>query len=265
MSSLHNAVVVITGGGTGVGQGLAYEASRRGARIVVASPDPADETVDEITDAGGDARWISCDVSSYEQVRALAAAVAKDFGGANVIVNNAAGSHSGGRLFECDPELVRRQFEINALGVFNGIHAFVPLLKEAAARGELAHVLNVGSEHSFGVPPTVPPISNYTVTKYTTLGFTDTCRRDFEGTGIGVSLLAPSWVLTALLKDLLRDGPEEIRVAARDKHQTPEEVARLAFDGVLQGRHIIATNPASTDFVRTFSLERIAAFEEMTR
>lgn len=265
MPTFDNAVVVVTGGGTGVGQGLAYEASRRGARVVIASPRPADETVSHILDGGGQARWIECDVSSYDQVSALAEAVVSNFGGANMIVNNAAGSHSGARIFESDPEKVRHQFEINTLGVFNGIHAFFPHLKAAAERGELAHVLNVGSEHSFGVPPKVPPMSNYTVSKYTTLGFTDASRRDFEGTGVGVSLLAPSWVLTEGLADIMINGPEEIRRSAEGKHQTTEEVARLAFDGVADGKHIIATNPASAEFVRTFSQERIAAFDEIVR
>jgi NAD(P)-dependent dehydrogenase (short-subunit alcohol dehydrogenase family) len=71
---------------------------------------------------------------------------------------------------------------VNVTGVFNGIRAFATDLKAQAAAGRPAHILNVGSEHSLGVPPHVMPISTYTVSKYATLAFTDTARRDFAGT-----------------------------------------------------------------------------------
>jgi NAD(P)-dependent dehydrogenase (short-subunit alcohol dehydrogenase family) len=260
---LEDAVVVVTGGGTGVGQGLAFEASRRGARVVIAAPDPADETLARIEKSGGQAIWVQSDVSSHAQMNALAREVVSHFGGVNLLINNAILSASGGRLQDCDPDMVKRQYEVNILGVFNGIHAFFPHLKASADRGALAHVLNVGSEHSFGIPPYVPPISSYTVTKYTSLGFTDTCRRDFEGTGIGVSLLAPSWVLTDGLRRLLGQLPDEMRTEIEAHYQTTEEVARAAFDGIAEGRHIIATNAVSTAFIRDFTLERLSAFEQL--
>jgi NAD(P)-dependent dehydrogenase (short-subunit alcohol dehydrogenase family) len=255
--------VVITGGGTGVGAGLAYEANNRGAKVIIAAPDPATGTVNTITAAGGEAVWFAADVSEYADMRSLAEFVVSRFGKVNMLVNNAVGSGSGGRLYEADPGKVKRQFEINILGVFNGIHAFYPYLKAAADRGEFAHVLNVGSEHSFGVPPFVPPLSTYTVSKYTSLGFADTARRDFDGTGVGVSVLAPSYVLTEGLRQVLIDGPEEFRDSAQGRYQTTDEVARKAFDGVARGQYIIATNPqVSAEFARHYSHERIQAFEE---
>jgi NAD(P)-dependent dehydrogenase (short-subunit alcohol dehydrogenase family) len=259
----QNAVVVVTGGGTGVGAGLAREAHRRGARVVIAAPDPATETVEAITAAGGQAVWIRADVSQYADMQALATSVTDRFGAVNMVINNAVGSGGFGRLQEADPEQVKRSFEINILGVFNGIHAFYSHLKAAADRGEFAHVLNVGSEHSFGVPPFVPPLSAYTVSKYTSLGFTDAARRDFQGSGVGVSILAPSYVLTEGLQRVLVDGPEEFKQSAQGRYQTTEEVARRAFDGVLRGQHIIATNPkVSGEFAQWYSRERLQAFDE---
>src|SRR5262249_44836357 len=152
--------------------------------------------VEELRSDGVVAEWVDVDVSDFPSMSALAADVLARFGEINVLVNNAVARGGAGRLDEIDPETVRRVLEVNVGGVFNGIRAFAEGLKASAAAGRPSYILNVGSEHSLGVPPHVPPIGPYTVTKYAALGLTDVARRDFAGTGIGVSLLAPGWVLT---------------------------------------------------------------------
>jgi NAD(P)-dependent dehydrogenase (short-subunit alcohol dehydrogenase family) len=259
MSTITGAIVVITGAGKGVGQGLAYEAARRGAKVVVASPHEATETLETITALGGEAAWFEADVSDYSSISRIPDLVIDRFGAINVLVNNAAGAGSAGGLQDADPETVRRQFEINILGVFNGIHAFFPSLKAAADRGELAHVLNVGSEHSLGVPPYVPAVSTYTVSKYTTRAFTDVARRDFQGTGVGVSLVAPGWVLTDAVRGLL-ELETPMKDSIRGRGQETEFVAAEAFDGMLSGRHLIPTNPASREFAIAQATELIDSF-----
>lgn len=265
MAELDDAVVVVTGGGTGLGKGIGIEAARRGAHVVIASPSPADEAVSQISAFGRQAVWIRTDVSSYDEMQQLAAEVDGRFGAVNVVVNNAVHAAGFGRLQDSEPEAVKRVFEVNILGVFNGIRAFFPYLKAAADRGDVAHFLNIGSEHSFGIPPFVPALSPYTVSKYTTLAFTDAARRDFVGTGVGVSVLATSYVMTEQLAAMLDQIPQKQREHIEATYETPEEIACSALDGIAQGKHIIATNPASADFVRQFSTERMEAFQGLAK
>lgn len=250
MSSLTDAVVVVTGGGTGVGRALAREAASRGARVLIGSTGDASETLNLITAAGGQAEWVTTDVADYESVMNLKAEALRRFGKVNVMVNNAASGGENAGLDTADPTKARRLFEVNVLGMFNGIRVFAEELKKSAQRGQAAYILNVGSEHSLGVPPHVMALSTYTVSKYANLGFTDVARRDFDGTGVGTSLLAPGWVLTERVGELIAAHPE-LRSAIEPYAQSSEDVAKQAFDGLLSGIHIIATNPAS----RAFALE----------
>jgi NAD(P)-dependent dehydrogenase (short-subunit alcohol dehydrogenase family) len=254
MPELSNTVAVVTGGRIGLGRALALEAARRGATVVIASQSDAGGTVAEIQATGARAEWIRTDVSDYASVAALAHHVRTAYGGTNILVNNAAAGGDPGRLDTTDPAAARRLFEVNITGVFNGIRAFAADLKAQAAAGAPAHILNVGSEHSLGVPPHVAPLSAYTVSKYATLAFTDTARRDFAGTGVNVSLLAPGWVLTERVAELTGASPQAAG-AILPYAQDSAEVAELGIDGLLRNRYIIATNPAS----RAFAVEHARA------
>src|SRR5262249_36596989 len=120
-------------------------------------------------------------------------------------------------------------------------------LRAAAAAGRPAYVLNVGSEHTFGPPPHVIPISAYTVTKSTMLAYTNVLRRDFAGTGIGVTMLAPGWILTPMVQGLV-DGSDEFAAAGAPYAQLPAFVAWAAFEGMLRKDYIVFTNPRAVGF-----------------
>jgi NAD(P)-dependent dehydrogenase (short-subunit alcohol dehydrogenase family) len=245
MATLQNAVVVITGGAMGVGRVLALEAAARGASVLIGDISDASGTVKAIREVGGAAEWLICDVADYDSVAALCARATEVYGGVNVLVNS--GGHVVGRLHEVKPDDVKQLFAINVFGVFNCIHAFAPALKTAAEAGKPAFILNVGSEHSLGVPPHVPPVSAYTVAKYTSLGFTDTARRDLAGSGISVSMLAPGWVLTEKVRGAVQ-ASKDWAAMIEPYAQPPDEVAKRAFDGLLAGAYIIPTNPKSRAF-----------------
>lgn len=247
--SMNGAVAVVTGGATGLGRALALESARRGARVMIGSLEDASAVVEELRGFGAEADWHQTDVANYAAVDELRARTIDRFGAVNILVNNAA-TGAGGGLDTADPEAVHRLFSVNIGGVFNGIRAFAESLKSAAANGGLAYVLNVGSEHSLGVPPHVPPMSAYTTAKYAVLGLTDTGRRDFAGSGVEIALLAPGWVLTERVREFAA-ASEEFRASIQPIAQTTDEVARIAFDELLAGRWLIVTNPASVEFAST--------------
>jgi NAD(P)-dependent dehydrogenase (short-subunit alcohol dehydrogenase family) len=249
MTDLMGALVVVTGGREGVGLALAKEAGRRGATVVIGSISDAAAAVAELTASGTRADWFQVDVSDPAQVDAFAAWVREKHGAANVVINNAAGGDAQGTLLETDADQLRRAFDINVLGYVWIIRAFADDLVRNARAGKASILLNVGSEHALGVPPYVQPISGYTISKQADLAITETARRDLDGTGVQVSLVAPGWVLTEKVVGFM-EASEEFRRAVEPYAQTSADVARLTFEGLLEGRHVIVTNPKSVPFAR---------------
>jgi NAD(P)-dependent dehydrogenase (short-subunit alcohol dehydrogenase family) len=249
MTDLDNAVTVVTGGGKGIGLGVAFEAARRGSRVVLASISDASGAVDKLRAAGAEAEWFQVDVSDRDRVHELAAFTRETYGPANILVNNAAGGDSAGSIIGKDPEGIRRAVDINVLGYVWTIQAFADDLRNNAAQGAPAYILNVGSEHSLGVPPHVMALSTYTVTKQAELAITEVVRRDLADSGVHVSLVAPGWVLTEQIRDLV-SASDEVAAAVTPYAQETEDVARIALDGLLSGRELIVTNPKSVPFAK---------------
>jgi NAD(P)-dependent dehydrogenase (short-subunit alcohol dehydrogenase family) len=262
MSDMQGDVVVITGAAAGVGRALALEAGRRGARVVVADIVDGSDTVAAIERAGGTAVAQTTDVSDFADVEALVRAAEASYGQVNVLVNNAALSKGAAPLDVADPAATRRLFDVGILGVFHGIRAFAASLRASAGAGRRAIIVNVGSEHSLGVPPHVQPISTYTVSKYATLGLTDTARRDLGPAGVQVSMLAPSWVRTEKVREIVRASPQA--AAAIEPHaQDADVVATAAWDGVLAGHHIVVTNPTSRSFALQHARDVMAEVQRL--
>jgi NAD(P)-dependent dehydrogenase (short-subunit alcohol dehydrogenase family) len=247
--TLKGSVTVVTGGGKGLGLGLARGAARRGSKVVIASISDASAAVTMIRTEGGDADWFQVDVSDPEAVRRLAQFTRDRFGSVNLLINNAAGGgNPGGSLLDPSDDDLRRVLEVNVLGYANTIRAFADDLQRSARNG-WGHILNVGSEHSLGVPPHVVPISWYTVTKQAGLAITEVARRDFADTGVGASLLAPGYVLTEVVQHHIDSSPA-MADAILPYVQTVDAVADAAFVGIAGGRDLIVTNPKSVPFAR---------------
>ncbi|MEU1518420.1 SDR family NAD(P)-dependent oxidoreductase [Streptomyces sp. NPDC005811] len=261
MSTLTDAVVVVTGGATGVGLALAREAAARGARVMIADVEDASAAVEGLRADGATAEWLRTDTTDYSQVKKLTEATIERFGGVNVVCNNA-GIGVAGALQDVDPSAAKRLFDVNVLGMFHVVHAFAPSLKDAAARGGPAYILNTGSEHSLGVPPHVMPMSTYTASKYAALGLTDTARRDLKDFGVGVSLLTPGWVRTERVRAIVA-ADSHAAAAIEPFAQEPAEVAAAAFDGLLKGTAVIATNPHSRAFAMEHARDLMADIQAL--
>ena len=268
--SLDQAVVVVTGGGSGIGRALARLAARRGARVMVADllPGRARDVADEISAAGGTATHLVCDVTDLVAVQALADATVRLFGTVNLVCNNA-GVCKGGSIEATSPGDAHWMFEVNVFGMVHGIQVFAPLLRQAAARSELAWLLNTGSENSLGIPP-VGAIGIYNATKHAVLALSDNARQELASAGVGVSLFCPAVVRTNLLdcqshRHERWGGPQGLSDAARAridafmaaKGHDADETAAIVLDGVQAGEFLIVPHSE----VRPFVEARIAMVE----
>ena len=121
---LTDRVALVTGGARDVGREIALGLAAEGARVALnyrGSADEAEGVVAEIIANGGTARAYQADVSDLEAVRGMIEAVVSDFGGLNILVNNA-GLAIRNRFVDTTPEEWRRQIDANLYGALNLCH-----------------------------------------------------------------------------------------------------------------------------------------------
>ena len=188
---LHEQVMVITGGSSGIGLVTGKHAANRGARIVLAARNKSDleNAVHEIRRSGGRALSVVADVADPVQVERIADAAIAEFGRIDTWVNNAAVSMYG-RLVELSLADMRRQMDVNYWGQVHGSRTAVKVM--GAHGGALINVASALSDRA------IPLQGNYCAAKHAVKAFTDTLRMELEedGVPISVTLVKPASVDT---------------------------------------------------------------------
>ena len=261
------ARVVVTGGASGIGLALARRAASLGAIVCILDIDGA-RAAEAAATIGGSARGRACDVGQADAMVALAAEIAAEFGGVDMVFANA-GVGLGGKLERVLPADAEWVTSVNYFGIVNAVRAFVPLLRDAAKQARDARFVITGSEHSLGIP-TIGASNVYTASKHAALGLADVLRSDLQGSGVKVSLLCPGLVATNIYdaKATRADRfggaahlpPEhyaQARAFVSSKGQDPALTAELCFEGLDRDGFLIITDPD----VGVFARRRIAEIE----
>jgi NAD(P)-dependent dehydrogenase (short-subunit alcohol dehydrogenase family) len=226
MFELTSKTVFITGGGGGIGGGMAQAFAERGARIVLADIDAgfAQEEAAKLPPETK-VQVVALDVRSLDSWKAAKALVESHFGAIDVLCNNAGISIGFKPLVEVSPEEFERVMAVNVTGVYNGIKTFVPAMIE---RGS-GHVVNTSSLN--GLAP-FSSLAGYSASKFAVLGLSDSLREELVSAGVGVSTLFPG---------LTRSRMSESSVAGRAAHD-PERIAAIRanmMDPVWLGRAVV--------------------------
>ncbi|MTE11803.1 SDR family NAD(P)-dependent oxidoreductase [Nocardia aurantiaca] len=231
----QQADAVVTGAGSGIGRGFALEIAKRGGRVVCSDidADRARETVDMVGDSGGKAFDTVCDVSSLDQVAALANTAEEWFGKSPDLVINNAGIGRGGTLIgETPPAEWHQVLDVNLWGVIHGCHVFAPQLR-AAGHGS---IVNVASAAAFG---SAPRMAAYNVSKAGVLALSETLAAELSGTGVTVTVLCPTGVRTNILEGVSL-GDETVQLwgdrLIRWTGRPPASIARATLDAVDHGQ-----------------------------
>ena len=129
MDSLSGKVAIVTGGGSGIGEGLCRELARRGARVVVADINSAGagRVATAITSAGGQATASIVDVSRAEEVTRLVEETAAAYGRLDYMLNNA-GFAIGGDFRDLTLDHWHRVLDVDLYGVLHGMQAAYPVM-----------------------------------------------------------------------------------------------------------------------------------------
>lgn len=196
MKDFAGKTAFVTGGASGIGFGMAQAFARRGMKIMLADIEeqPLAEAVETLRGQGfnADADGVVVDVANLEAVKAAAARTQETFGGVHILCNNA-GVGGGGAFGEMSPEAWHWTIDVNLHGVFNGLTAFVPMMK---AQGEGGHIVNTASMAGIiggggGA---------YAASKFAVVGMSTSLRDELAPFGIGVSVLCPGLVATNILQ-----------------------------------------------------------------
>lgn len=201
MLELENRTVVITGGATGIGFGLARACGYRGAHIVIGEPrqNRLDEAVAILEKDGIAARAYSLDVRVAAELEAFAERAFTAFGDVALVINNAGIGQQSGSVVDTSLEEMRRVMAVNFEGVWLGCKVFGErLIKQGAPAG----LYNTGSENSFFVA--IDNAAAYVASKHAVYGLTDALRAEMPDF-IKVGLIAPGFVGSELIPEPMRE------------------------------------------------------------
>ncbi len=184
-------VIVITGGSKGFGKGLARAFSSKGARVVVASDDKdaLSETARELNIDS-----FPCDVTSFDEVKALADHVLQQFGRIDMWINNAGIQIAPGNVEDVDIQKLRRLFDINFFGYFYGCKAVLPIMQKQ----NNGAIVNINSTAGLDGKP---GLSAYVSSKFAVKGLTQTLREELRSTNIQVYGIHPGGMQTEIYKE----------------------------------------------------------------
>ncbi|MEV5649718.1 SDR family oxidoreductase [Nocardia sp. NPDC052254] len=211
MKSLSGKVVAITGGARGIGYSIAEQLQRDGARVALGDID-----ADAVREAGarlGAAAAVPLDVTDPRSFADFLATVTEQAGTVDVLINNA-GIMPVGRFTAESDDITRRILEVNVLGVMHGTKTALPRMLERGA----GHIVNIAS--LAGENPT-PGMATYCASKQAVLGFTETMRLEYRGTGVHFSAVLPTFTRTELIAGtkapmgLLAEPEDVARAVAR--------------------------------------------------
>jgi NAD(P)-dependent dehydrogenase (short-subunit alcohol dehydrogenase family) len=180
-TNAETPVWFITGCSTGFGRELATQALERGYRVVVTARKP-DEV--EALAAKGEALVLKLDVTDQSQIDAAIKAAEKQFGGIDVLANNA-GIGYFAAVEESEEKEVRRMFEINVFGMGRMIQAALPGMRQRR-KGFIVNISSVAGLRSF------PSLGFYNATKFAVEGLSEALWQEVEPLGIKVMLVEPS-------------------------------------------------------------------------
>lgn len=252
MKELSGKVAVITGAGSGFGREFALHCAREGMKLVLADVDEKGlQQTQSLLPSDTESRLQRCDVSQGWQVEQLAALADTEFGGAQLLFNNA-GVALAGPIWTSTEQDWSWALGVNLMGVAHGIRAFVPRMLK---RGGESHVVNTASVAGL---LSVPGSSIYSVSKHGVVAMSECLHHELQAAGarIGVSVLCPAFVSTGIA-DAARNRPgelaasnpeaaayeERVRQAVRKGKISAADVASMTIEAVKQGRFYILTHP----------------------
>lgn len=184
---MKDHVVWITGGGSGLGRAMAEEFAARGAKVAVSGrrKDRLDETVKRISDAGGTAVAMECDVADEAQQASVLERIISELGRLDVAIANA-GFGVAAPFEKITTEQWRKQLEVNVVGVATMLRLTIPELKKTKGRAVVISSV-MGKISLAGSSP-------YCASKFALVGLCGSLHQELYGSGVSLTNICPGLV-----------------------------------------------------------------------
>ena len=196
MKDLKGKTAYVSGAASGIGFGIAAALAQAGVNIAMIDirADALTESRNRLHNLGVHVETFVSDVSDAALLEETARAIDAAFGPIHIVCNNAGVSMLGEPLEEISLSDWNWVIDVNIKGVINGIHTFVPRLRQ---QGEGGHIVNTASIAGLQVNPNFKT-GAYAMTKYAVVALSEALEQELGGTGIGVSVLCPAAVDTGI-------------------------------------------------------------------
>ncbi len=219
---LENKSVIITGASSGIGEALAYEYARMGARVTLGArqEDKLKDICAQITSQGGQAAYCKCDVVSVEECQALIDKAVETFGGVDILICNA-GLSMRALFDDVDLEVLHKLMDVNFWGCVNCVKSALPYIQKS--QGSIVGVSSVAGLHG------LPARTGYSASKFAMTGFLETIRIENLKKGVHVMIACPGFTASNVrFSALTADGTSQGETPRNeDKMMTSQEVAQI--------------------------------------
>jgi len=265
MKELNEETALITGGASGIGLSIGKRLAETGMKVVLADIEVPvlEEAVAELKGLGLEVMGVHCDVRDMGSVEEMKNQIEETFGNPKVVCLNA-GIGFGSPISEATISDWEWVIGVNLWGVINGLHTFLPAIKEMG-EGHIVMTASIAGHVS------VPNLGPYSATKFAVVAIAETLRKELltENSEIGVSCLCPGFVSTNIWTSE-RNRPENLLNKSSDdltdeellqreafmewissNAKEPSEVAELVHHAILDNRFWIFTDDQHLDGLKS--------------
>lgn len=229
------SVAIVTGSSSGNGRAIAQRLASAGLAVVCADLRPEARsdgfeedldtpTHDVIRERGGRASYVTCDVSRYADLQKAIDVAVGDFGGADVLVNNAGVFTGLNTIFDESEEAFDSAIAVNLKGTWNGCKAMANHLRDRGVPGRIINIASVGGLVGIGNEP------GYCATKGGVVNLTRAIALDCAPYRIAVNAVCPGFIVTGMVREFVEqeDVLEGMRSATPwPRFGEPRDVAAM--------------------------------------